>query len=40
VDDLVIVDTDDALLVCRKEDVQKIRTLVDTLKKSGYNQYL
>ena len=37
---LVIVDTDDALLVCPKEQEQAVRELVDTLKRDGYSQLL
>jgi len=33
--DIVIVDTKDALLVCRKQDVQKIKQLVGVLKEKG-----
>lgn len=33
--DLVIVDTEDALLICRKEDVQKIKQIVSTLQQQG-----
>jgi mannose-1-phosphate guanylyltransferase len=35
VDDLVVVDTGDVLLVCRKDQAQKVRQVVDQLKKSG-----
>jgi mannose-1-phosphate guanylyltransferase len=35
VDDLVIVDTGDVLLVCRKEQAQRVRQVVEQLKKSG-----
>jgi mannose-1-phosphate guanylyltransferase len=35
VDDLVVVDTGDVLLVCRKDQAQKVRQIVDQLKKSG-----
>jgi mannose-1-phosphate guanylyltransferase len=37
---LVIVDTDDALLVCRKDQEQAVRELVDTLKRDGYSRLL
>jgi mannose-1-phosphate guanylyltransferase len=37
---LVIVDTDDAVLVCRKEQEQAVRELVDTLKRDGYSRLL
>ncbi len=35
VDDLVVVDTGDVLLVCRKDQAQKVRQIVDQLKMSG-----
>jgi mannose-1-phosphate guanylyltransferase len=35
VDDLVVVDTGDVLLVCHKEQAQKVRIVVDHLKKTG-----
>lgn len=35
VDDLVVVDTGDVLLVCRKDQAQKVRQVVDQLKKLG-----
>ena len=33
VEDLVVVDTDDVLLVCRKEDAQRVKELVDRLQQ-------
>lgn len=35
VDDLVVVDTGDVLLVCRKDQAQKVRQVVDHLKANG-----
>jgi mannose-1-phosphate guanylyltransferase len=35
VDDLVIVDSPDAVLVARRSDSEKIKTIVDRLKKAG-----
>jgi mannose-1-phosphate guanylyltransferase len=35
VSDLVLVDTGDVLMVCHKEQAQKVRQVVDTLKKTG-----
>lgn len=35
VSDLVLVDTGDVLLVCHKEQAQKVRQVVDTLKETG-----
>jgi len=37
---LVIVDTEDAVLVCLKEQEQAVRELVDTLKRNGYSRLL
>lgn len=37
---LVIVDTDDAVLVCPKEREQAVRDLVDKLKNDGFRQWL
>ncbi len=39
VEDLVIVDTDDVLLVCRKEDAQRVKELVDYLQNERGNKY-
>lgn len=38
--DLVIIDTDDALLVCHKDRTQEVKTAVKTLKAKDQNQYL
>ena len=38
--DLIIVDSEDALLVCPKERAEDVRTIVDRLKQSGYSAYL
>ncbi|MBN2149341.1 MAG: NTP transferase domain-containing protein [Anaerolineales bacterium] len=35
VDDLVVVDTGDVLLVCRKDQAQKVRQVVEQLKKTN-----
>ncbi len=40
VDDLVIVDTPDATLVARKDRVQDVKTIVDTLKDAGRQEHL
>jgi len=37
VDDLVLVDTGDVLLVCRREEAQKVRQVVQKLKQDGQN---
>lgn len=40
VEDLVIIDTKDALLVCPKDRSQQVREIVDKIKKEGKNIYL
>jgi len=40
VEDLIIVDTEDALLVCRKDCDQKVKQIVGHLKKSGKKEHL
>ncbi len=37
---LVIIDTEDALLVCPKEQEQEVRAMVDQLKQAGLSQWL
>jgi mannose-1-phosphate guanylyltransferase len=40
VDDLVVVDTEDALLVCRKEDAQRVREVIDKIQSDGKGSYI
>lgn len=40
VSDLVVIDSGDALLICRRSDSQKVRDVVDHLKNSGQDSYL
>lgn len=40
VEDLIIVDTGDALLVCRRGQSQQVRRLIDVLKQRGQEEYL
>ncbi len=40
VKDLLIVDTDDALLICRKDLDQKVKDIVEFLKKKGREEYI
>ena len=41
VEDLVVVDTEDALLVCAKDAAQQVKDAVDRLKeKQRYEKYL
>jgi mannose-1-phosphate guanylyltransferase len=39
-DDYIIIDTDDVLLICRKQDEQQIRTIVDEVKLRGGARYI
>lgn len=40
VEDLIIVDTGDALLICRKDRAQDVKKVVDKLKEQGMEEYL
>jgi mannose-1-phosphate guanylyltransferase len=40
VDDLIVVDTPDALLVCRMDRAQDVKKVVETLQQSGRREYL
>jgi mannose-1-phosphate guanylyltransferase len=40
VDDLIIVNTDDAILVCSKDKAQDIKQLISEMKDSEYKKYL
>lgn len=40
IDDLIIVDTKDALLISRKNSSEKVKTIVDLLKKNNEKRYL
>jgi mannose-1-phosphate guanylyltransferase len=40
VDDLVVVDSGDALLICRRDQAQNVRQVIDNLKKSQREEYL
>jgi mannose-1-phosphate guanylyltransferase len=40
VDDLIIVDGGDVLLICHKDQAQKVRKIVDRLKNQNLEQYL
>jgi len=39
-EDMIIVDTEDALLVCPRERAQEVRDLVKKLRESGREEYL
>jgi hypothetical protein len=40
VKDLVIVETDDAVLVCRREDTERVKEIVDRLTAERRDEYL
>ncbi len=40
IEDIVVVDTPDALLLCKKSDTQKVKQIVDYLRKKGNQQLL
>ncbi len=39
-EDVVVIDTPDALLICRKDRAQDVREVVEQLKAKGWEQYL
>jgi len=39
-EDMIVVDTEDALLVCPRERAQEVKKLVDMLKEMGRDEYL
>lgn len=40
VEDLIVIDTDDAVLVCRKGRSQDVKEVVDYLRKNGFTKHL
>ena len=40
VDDLIVVDTPDAIFVCHRDRAQDVRRVVDELKRRGLERYL
>ncbi len=40
VEDLIIVEADDAILVCHKDKAQEVKNIVERLKEEGKEQYL
>jgi mannose-1-phosphate guanylyltransferase len=40
VEDLIVVETDDAVLVCRKDQAQEVKKVVELLRVRGLDQYL
>jgi mannose-1-phosphate guanylyltransferase len=40
VEDIIVVDTPDALLVTTKDNAQRVKSLVDALKATGHSEVL
>ncbi|MGB9696053.1 MAG: mannose-1-phosphate guanylyltransferase [Ignavibacteria bacterium] len=40
VEDLLIIDTDNGLLVCKREESQNVKEIVDYLKRKGLDQFI
>jgi mannose-1-phosphate guanylyltransferase len=40
VDDLIVVDSDDALLICHRDQAQQVRQVIKRLKKQKREEYL
>ena len=40
VDNLVVVETDDAIMVCKKENAQDVKKIVEKLEASGRTEFL
>jgi len=40
VQDLVVVETEDALLICKKDQSQKVKDVVDALRRKKMNEYI
>jgi mannose-1-phosphate guanylyltransferase len=38
--DMIVVDTDDAILICPKERAQEVKSLVEQLRASNRSRYL
>jgi hypothetical protein len=39
-DDVVVVSTSDAVLVCRKDRAQDVRRIVDAIERAGWSEVL
>ena len=40
IEDVIVVDTDDALLICSRDRSEEVKELVELIKRNKYNQYL
>ena len=40
VDDIIVVDTEDALLICHRNSAQEVKDMVDRMKQKGLKKYL
>jgi mannose-1-phosphate guanylyltransferase len=39
-EDIIVIDTEDALLICRKGHSQDVKKVVDILRREGLEKYL
>ena len=40
VEDLLVIDTDNGLLICKRGESQNVKEVVDYLKRKGLDKYL
>jgi len=40
IENMIIVETDDAILVCRKDQAQNVKEVVDQLRERGLEKYI
>ncbi|MBK8981630.1 MAG: hypothetical protein IPM38_04740 [Ignavibacteria bacterium] len=40
VEDLLIINTENGLLICKKGEAQKVKDVVDYLRRKGMDQFL
>ena len=38
--DIIVVDTDDVVLVCKRDRAQEVRAIVEKIKEEGRGKYL
>jgi len=39
-DNIIVINTDDALLICRRDQAQEVKKVVEHLKLKKFNNYL
>ena len=40
VEDLIVIDTDDVLFICKKDRDQEVKALLNYIRESGWDEYL